>query len=341
MRALTIAEPKRLERIEIDAPACPGPGQALVRTRRMGVCGTDISSFLGKFPFFDYPRIPGHELGVEVLEIGPDVPNIVPGDRCCVEPYLNCGHCFACRQGKTNCCETLNVIGIMSDGGLCDRFLIPAHKLHPSKILTLDQLALVETLGIGCHATGRAAPQEGDHILIIGAGPIGLSMLEFTRLTGAAITVMDIAESKLAFVRDRYGIENTILFTGDGSELDQTRALTGGDHFALVVDATGNTRSMANAPNYVAHTGNLLFLGVTRDEIPLHHPSMHRRELTLLTSRNALPADFKRCIDLIETGIIDTTPWITHRTDFAGAVADFVTFTDPNAGVIKAIIDVS
>jgi 2-desacetyl-2-hydroxyethyl bacteriochlorophyllide A dehydrogenase len=340
MRAIQITEPKRLEQIEIDEPASPGADEVLVRTHRMGVCGTDISSYLGKFPFFDYPRIPGHELGVEVLEVGDNVTNVQPGDHCSVEPYMNCGTCFACRQGKTNCCETLDVIGIMSDGGLCDRFLIPAPKLHPSSILTLDQLALVETLAIGCHATQRANPQNNDHVLIIGAGPIGLSMLEFTRLTGAQITVMDMAESKLTFCRDQYGIENTVLFKGDESEIEQTRAITGGDHFALVVDATGNTRSMAGAANYVAHTGKLLFLGVTTDEIPLPHPSLHRRELTLLTSRNALPTDFNRCIQLIEEGRIDTAPWITHRTKFDGAVDEFATFTDPKAGVIKAIIDV-
>ena len=152
MRAIQIAKPRRLQRIEVAEPGQPGPGEALVKTRSVGICGTDFSSYLGKFPFFDYPRIPGHELGVEVLAVGDDVESIKQGDHCSVEPYLNCGTCFACRNEAGNCCATLNVIGVMSDGGLCDQFLIPAVKLHRSDHLTFDQLALVETLAIGCHA---------------------------------------------------------------------------------------------------------------------------------------------------------------------------------------------
>ena len=158
MRAIRLEEPKHFEYVDIDDPGSPGPGQALVRTHRMGICGTDYSGYLGKMPFFQYPRIPGHELGVEVLDIGEGVDNVSPGDRCSVEPYMNCGDCYACRKGNSNCCATLEVIGVMVDGGLCERFLIRADKLHPSTALTFDQLALVETLGIGCHACDRGAP---------------------------------------------------------------------------------------------------------------------------------------------------------------------------------------
>ncbi|MDF1813265.1 MAG: zinc-binding alcohol dehydrogenase family protein [Verrucomicrobiales bacterium] len=341
MRAVTIAEPKRLERIDIAAPGCPAPGEALVRTHRMGVCGTDISSFLGKFPFFDYPRIPGHELGVEVLEVGKSVKNVKTGDRCSVEPYMNCGVCYPCRKGKQNCCEKLNVIGIMSDGGLCDRFLIRAEKLHPSDSLSYDQLALVETLAIGCHGTARVAPESGDQVLIIGAGPIGLSMLEFTLLTGAQVTVMDMSESRLSFCERNYGITNTVIYKGNGSEIEQINKITDGDRFAVVADATGSHQSMANALQYVAHSGKLLFLGVTTSEITFPHPAMHKPEMTIMSARNALPSDFRNIITLIETGKIDSNPWITHRTGFENSIAEFATFCDPASGVIKAMIEVN
>jgi len=177
MRAIQFVEPKSIAFIDINAPGKPGHGQALVRTHRMGVCGTDISCYLGKFPFFAFPRIPGHELGVEVLEVGEGVTHVAAGDACAVEPYMNCGECFPCRKGSGNCCVNLKVIGVMCDGGLCEQFLIRADKLHPSKKLTFDQLALVETLAIGCHANDRGAPTQGEHALIIGAGPIGLSTL--------------------------------------------------------------------------------------------------------------------------------------------------------------------
>lgn len=341
MKAIRLEEPKNFQHVEIDEPNSPGPGQALVRTHRMGICGTDYSGYLGKMPFFRYPRIPGHELGVEVLKVGEGVSQIQPGDRCSVEPYMNCGECYACRKGNGNCCEKLDVIGVMVDGGLCERFLIRTDKLHPSKKLTFEQLALVETLGIGCHACDRGNPQEGEHVLIIGAGPIGLATLEFTRLTGATITVMDMVESRLDFCRATYNVPHTIVFKGDGSEVEQMQQITGGDMYSIVTDATGNNRSMSNALNYVAHTGSLVYVGITTDEIGFSHPPLHRREATVKGSRNALPADFTRIINLIEDGTIDTNPWITHRTSFNTVIEEFEIFTRPESGVIKAVIEVS
>src|SRR5665213_3477399 len=166
MKALSLESPKQWKRIEIAAPENPAPGEALVRVHNVGICGTDISGFLGKMPFFSYPRIPGHELGVEVVAVGAGVTHIRPGDRCSVEPYMNCGDCHACRKGASNCCANLKVLGVMTDGGLLDRFLLPVHKLHPSAKLTFEQLALVETLGIGCHAVDRSALQKSENCLI-------------------------------------------------------------------------------------------------------------------------------------------------------------------------------
>lgn len=341
MKAIRLEEPRHFRRIEMDEPGEPGPGEALVRTHRMGICGTDYSGYLGKMPFFRYPRIPGHELGVEVLAVGEGVENVRVGDRCSVEPYMNCGRCYPCRKGNGNCCESLNVIGVMVDGGLCDRFLIRADKLHPSEKLTYEQLALVETLGIGCHATDRGAPQPGDHVLIIGAGPIGLATLEFTRLTGARITVMDMIESRLDFCRQTYGVPHTIVFRGDGSEREVALEITGGDRYAVVIDATGNNRSMSNALNYVAHTGTLVYVGITTGEIAFPHPTLHKAEMTIKGSRNALPSDFRRIIRLIEEGTIDTGPWITHRVAFDELIERFESFTRPESGVIKAIVEVN
>ena len=307
----------------------------------MGICGTDYSGYLGKMPFFSYPRIPGHELGVEVLDVGDGVANVKAGDRCSVEPYMNCGECYPCRKGNGNCCESLNVIGVMVDGGLCERFLIRADKLHPSTRLSFEQLALVETLGIGCHACDRGTPKEGDHALIIGAGPIGLATLEFTRLTGATITVMDMVESRLGFCRETYGVPHTIQFKGDGSEVDQMREITGGDKYTVVTDATGHNGSMSNALNYVAHTGSLVYVGITTAEVSFPHPALHKPELTIKGSRNALPSDFARIISLIEDGTINTDPWITHRTSFDDVIGEFESFTRPESGVIKAVIEIT
>ena len=341
MRAIQISEVKTLKPIEIDEPGAPGPGQALVRTHRMGVCGTDISCYLGKFPFFDFPRIPGHELGVEVLAVSEGVENVAVGDRCSVEPYMNCGTCYACRRGAYNCCQNLKVIGVMMDGGLCESFLIRADKLHPSSKLTYDQLALVETLAIGCHANDRANPQPADHALIIGMGPIGLATLEFAKLTGARISVMDMNPDRLEFVRQNYAVDHTIQFVGDGSELEQMKQATGGDMYQSIVDATGNRHSMSGALQYVASTGSLVYVGITTDEVVFRHPILHKPEASIVASRNALPGDFTRIIKLIEMGVIDTVPWITHRTDMDGVLTDFESYTKPETGVIKAVISVT
>src|SRR5215217_3586137 len=136
MKALLLKQPGTFEQIQIDEPAAPAPDEALVRVHRVGICGTDLSGYLGKMPFYSYPRIPGHELGVEVIAVGPGVTKVRVGDLCSVEPYINCQHCHACLRGHTNCCENLQVLGVHTDGGMRPRFIVPARKLHPSAKLT-------------------------------------------------------------------------------------------------------------------------------------------------------------------------------------------------------------
>jgi len=337
MKAIQLFEPGIFRRIEIAEPSAPAAGQALVRVHRIGICGTDIGGYLGKMPFFSYPRIPGHELGVEVLAVGAGVTNVKPGDRCSVEPYMNCGDCHACRKGATNCCANLKVLGVMTDGGLCERFVLPAHKLHPSTKLAYEQLALVETLAIGCHAVDRSALVSGENCLIIGAGPIGLSAIVFAKLTGARIIVLDMNRQRLDFCKEVMGVDETIVL-GDGVE-KEIRAITNGDNPDVVIDATGSNISMSNAFGYVAPTGRLVYVGITTKEVTFKHTTFHRPEGTLLCSRNALPRDFAKIIKLIEDGRIDTKPWITHRTAFDSLIADFPSFTKPETGVIKAVVE--
>src|SRR5258706_1750998 len=340
MKAIQLEKPQYFRTIEIAEPKEPGPGEALVRVYRVGICGTDLSGYLGKMPFYSYPRIPGHELGVEVVAVGKEVSNVKPGDRCSIEPYINCQNCFSCRRGNSNCCENLQVLGVHTDGGMRPHFLVPARKLHLSTKLTWDQLALVETLAIGCHAVYRGNPQEGDNVLIIGAGPIGLSTLEFVKLSGARVIVLDLNEQRLQFCRERMGVQDTIFSRGDGSEVQILKDLTGGALPTVVIDATGSNKSMSHALNYVAFAGRLVFVGITTAEVSFGHPLMHRRELTLLASRNALPHDFERIIQLIEDGKIDTRPWITHRSRFDELIAHFPSYTKPETGVIKAMMSV-
>ncbi len=339
MRAIQLEKPHNFRIVEVPEPSAPGPGEALVRVHRVGICGTDFGGFLGKMPYFSYPRIPGHELGVEVIAVGEGVTNVRVGQRGSVEPYLNCQHCYSCRCGHTNCCESNQTLGVHCDGGLRPRFLIPARKLHLSDKLNFEQLALVETLAIGCHAVHRGQPRQSEHVLVIGAGPIGLSAIEFSRLSGAKTIVMDVNEARLDFVRHRMRIPDTIVTRNDGDELKRLMEVTNCQLADVVIDATGNNRSMSHALNYCAFGGRLVYVGITQDIVSFPHaPVMHRRELTVLASRNALPGDFARIIKLIEDGQLDTKPWITHHADFDEMIQAFPTWIQPETGVIKAIV---
>ncbi len=342
MKAIQLEKPQLFRAIDIPEPAAPAAGEALVRVRRIGICGTDISGYLGKMPFFSYPRIPGHELGVEVVAVGAGVTNVKVGDRCSVEPYMNCGQCYSCRKGATNCCESLKVLGVMMDGGMTERIVVPARKLHPANQLTPEQCALVETLAIGCHAVNRGNPVAGENVLVIGAGPIGLSVIEFAKLSGAKTIVMDLNEQRLEFVRTKMGVADTILTKGDGSESETLKQMTGGALGQVVIDATGSNKSMANALNYCGFTGRLVYVGITQAEVSFPQaPALHRRELTIMGSRNALPPDFTRIIKLIEDGRIDTRPWITHQANFDELIAVFPSWIKPETGVIKAVVHVN
>ncbi len=340
MQSLSLLEPGTLRALDLPEPAPPGPGEALVRVHRVGVCGTDLHAFRGKQPFFTYPRILGHELGVEVLAVGAGVTSVAPGERCAVEPYLNCGGCIACRRGKSNCCTQLKVLGVHVDGGLRERFVLPSAKLHPSRTLSFDQLALVETLGIGAHAVDRAALTAGETVAVLGTGPIGLAVIQFALAAGARVLAVDREARRLEFCRDRLGLaaDATIDAAASPDVGARLADLTGGDLPTAVFDATGNPASMAASFNYPAHGGRLVFVGLFPGEVTFNDPNFHRRELTLLASRNSRPEDFRRILTLVEAGRVDTTPWITHRAPLAAVPEQFAGWTDPAAGVLKAMI---
>ena len=322
MHQVTLAEPGRFVLKEADEPTVL-PGEALVRIRRIGVCGTDLHAFAGRQPFFTYPRILGHELGVEVLTVPSGDHGIQPGDRCCIEPYLNCGTCRPCTKGKPNCCETLKVLGVHTDGGMQEFFSVPVERLYKSEKLTLDQLALVETLGIGQHAVQRAAFEPGEHVLVVGAGPIGLAVLQFATVAGGNVTVLEKNPNRLKLT-ERFGAKAVPEI---GNEL-----------FDVVFDATGNQAAMQASFERVGFGGTLVFVGLVLNSISFDDPLFHRREMTIRASRNSAGA-FPEIIRRIETGLIDTTPWITHRVGLTDVPAVFGGLpADP--GLVKAMIEV-
>lgn len=342
--AIEFTEPKIITVIDRPDELSPAAGEAVVRTHCMGICGTDLSCYLGKFPFFAYPRTPGHELGLEVVAVGEGVTNVKPGDKCSLEPYVNTPESPTSQKGNSNCCPGVQVIGVHNNGGLRQgTFIVPARKLHPGNDLSYDQLALVETLAIGYHAVQRGNPKPGETVLVIGAGPIGLACLEFLKLMdGVNVIVMDMVQGRLDFCADNLGIKTGILAKPDGSHLAELEQITKGQLADVIIDATGSPRSMSSCFEFAAFTGRVVYVGITTSDLTFPHaPIFHRRELTLLASRNALPSDFPQIINLIREGKINTDLWITHRISFDEVPQKFAQFTDPNLGAIKAIIVVN
>lgn len=336
MQTVILEEPGRFRLTDTPAPDAPAPGEALVRVRRVGVCGTDLHCFRGTQPVIIYPRVIGHELCVEVVETGSPDTDLHPGDLCAVEPYLNCGTCIACRRGRPNCCATLQVLGLHVDGGMREYFTVPLTKLHRSS-LPPEYLALVEMLSIGAHAVRRADLAAGEHVLVVGAGPIGLGVIRFAQLAGARVSVAEISPHRLAFCEQHLRPDH--LLNARTSVTQQLDALT--DPPTVVFEATGNVRSMTQAFDYLPPTGTLVFVGLVQDDITFSDPDLHRRELTIMSSRNATPADFEWVIRSLEDGQIDLTPWITHRLSLTDTPEVFPRLLDPEEEVVKAVIDVA
>ncbi|PJF49025.1 MAG: zinc-binding alcohol dehydrogenase family protein [Chloroflexi bacterium] len=337
MKVITLEAPGQFALGAAPSPGAPGPGEALVRVHRVGICGTDVHAYRGRMPYLAYPRILGHELGVEVIAVGDGVTNVRAGDRCAVEPYLNCGRCIACRAGKTNCCASLQVLGVHTDGGMRDQIIVPAHKLHPANDLSYEQLALVETLGIGAHAVARGHVQPDEWTLIIGAGPIGLTIIQFAQLITSRMIVIDVNPLRLDFVSAHFMVTHAL--RADDEPLSKIEAITHGDLPTVVFDATGNLESMVGAFRYVAHGGRLIFAGLVNADITFSDPFFHRREITLLATRNSTARDFQRILRLIREGRVDTRHWVTHRAPAEAMIGIFESWLRPENGVIKAMVE--
>lgn len=338
MKTIILNKPQEFQLISRDFDDTLSENEALLKIHRIGICGTDYHAYRGRQPFFSYPRVLGHELGAEVIGLGSGAgaSGIKIGDKVSVEPYLNCGVCQPCQNGKTNCCENLKVLGVHIDGGMTEYLKVPVNKLHKSDILHYEQLALVETLGIGSHAVQRANVTDNDIVLVIGAGPIGLSVIQFAKINGAKIVVMDFSKQRLDFANEAIGIDESISATEDFSA-DDLRKILKGNMPTVVFDATGNAQSMMKAFSYVAFGGKLVYVGLFQGDVTFFDPDFHRREITLFASRNALPADFKHIISKMESGEINTKAWLTHEAAFEDLPTIFGTWLDPKSQVIKAM----
>jgi len=337
MKALVCSEPGQFYYTNKEKPELKKEC-SILKIKRIGICGTDLHAYEGTQPFFSYPRILGHELSGELVEAD-GATGFKIGESVTFIPYFNCGRCIACRNNKPNCCTRIKVCGVHIDGGMAEYLLVPSSSLIHGEGLSFDELALVEPLAIGAHGVRRANITHGEFVLVIGAGPIGLGSLAFAGIAGAQVIVMDINDDRLRFCREEFKIKHTINALND----DVTEALmkiTNGSMPTVVIDATGNQKAINGAFQYMAHGARFVMIGLQKGDISFAHPEFHKREATLMSSRNATRADFEQVIAAMKSGLVNPKTYITHRTKFDEMAHEFENWLDPKNGVIKVMIEV-
>jgi len=335
MRILTCLKPGEFAYSDTPVPELKS-GHAMVKVKRIGICGTDLHAFEGTQPFFNYPRVLGHELAGEIVGIENHA-NYKVGDQVSIIPYFSCGTCFACTQGKTNCCTTLNVFGVHSDGGMSEFISIPIDSLFKDTSLNLDALALLEPLAIGAHGIKRAQIKPNEFVLIVGAGPIGLGAAAMASLAGAQVIIQDVNQNRLDFAKEKLHIPFSINPNQEDA-LIALKEITRGNMPRVVIDATGYKKAMEQSFQYISHGGTYVLIGLQLDEISFSHPEFHKREATLMSSRNATREDFQWVADSIGQQKLDPTLFISHRIAFDDVAAQFPDLINPSLGVIKAMV---
>lgn len=333
--ALVCTSPGQL-RIEHRPTPQLQPGEALVKPRRIGICGTDYHILEGKHPFLQYPRVMGHELAVEVVT-APSGSGFSTGDICVVNPYISCGNCHACSKGKPNCCVKISVLGVHQDGGMQQLISIPISNLLKSDGLTADECATVEFLAIGAHAARRGLVAKGDRVAVVGAGPIGLGTAIFASLSGAKVAVLDRDPERVAVAQSLTGSEPIVT---DESYQKKVASFTNDSGFDLVFDATGNAAAMQQGFDLVAHGGRYVLVSVVKDSITFADPDFHRKELTLFGSRNATSQDFEQVMGAIRDRKVAIDKIITHRTRLSEAVEMMPKWAQQKSGLIKALVEI-
>ncbi|WP_316812661.1 zinc-binding alcohol dehydrogenase family protein [Pedobacter heparinus] len=337
MKAIILQQPGKLEAITKPMPQKPGTKEVLMKIKNISICGTDLHAYKGHQPFFSYPRILGHEIAAEVVAIGEGITHLKPGDLCSIEPYRNAVVDQAVRRGKTTCGSKLTVLGVHEDGALQEYFIYHGENVHKANGLTPDQASIVEPFAIGSRAVERAEITADDLVLVVGTGPIGITVIAMASLKGAKVIALDVNAHRLNYVKENFAATETLLL--NDNILNELQNLLNGDMPTVVIDASGNKNSMEKSFEYVAAGGTIVFVGLFQGDVVFNDPNFHRKELTVKASRAATSADFKKVIAGFKNGTINTKGYITHRIAFDDLINDFEKLYLPEKNLIKAIID--
>lgn len=336
MNYIVCEKPGQFELKEKDPPV-RGENEALLKVKKVGICGTDLHAYAGNQAFFTYPRILGHELATVVVEIPDNPQGIKAGDNVVVMPYVSCKKCIACRNGKTNCCTNIKVLGVHTDGGMQEIITVPTDLLIPAQKLSDDEMAVVEPLAIGAHAIRRANLQSGETIVVVGCGPIGIGIMKLAQIAGCKVIAIDMNQQRLDYAKESIGVDHVVM--GGTGAAEKIAAITNGDMATAVFDATGHKGALEAGPDYMSHGGRYVLVGLSKGELTFTHPAIHAKETTIMCSRNATLEDFQHVIDVLQKGEFPIDSFITHNVGYAEMINHFDNWLDPANGVIKATVD--
>ncbi|MBL7253241.1 zinc-binding dehydrogenase [Paractinoplanes lichenicola] len=317
-RVVTLA-PGRMELRTGPIPV-PPPGHALLRVEAVGLCGSDYHIFDGTHPYAVFPQVQGHEF------VG-----LVDGERMVVDPLRGCGKCFPCTRGRPNCCVDVTVLGVQAPGGLADHVVVPSGQLVSARGLPAHLAVLAEPLAIGLHAVNRGAVASGDDVVVIGAGPIGLAAALAAADRGARVLVADRVASRL-----EKAVAVCLVDTTTEDLATAVAEFTGGAGPAVVVEATGVPALVRLAVDMVAHSGTVVVVGISTDDVGLKVSDLSRKELTIVGSRNSA-GEFPAAVDLIARRPEVVAGWVTH-TFGLGEVPQAIAFASANPHLVEKVV---
>lgn len=335
MKTLVVAEPRQMVWQQRAKPT-PTAHEVLIKPIAAGICGTDIHAWAGNQPFFSYPRVLGHELCGEVVELGSQASGFRLGQRVALIPYVACQQCDACLSGKTNCCEKISVIGVHQDGGFCEYLSVPTSNLLAVDEVDPEAAALIEPFAISAHAVRRSAVTADEQVLVVGAGPIGLGVAAIAAAAGANVVVADTSEQRRAHVAQKLGLATVNPLDADFEA--QLRTEFGGRLPAKVIDATGSPAAMNGAVKLIRHGGTIVFVGLHKGDLVIPDIEFHKKETTLLGSRNATLEDFAKVGELMANGQLRADMMLNRHYDFSTLAERFEADVINNRELIKGVI---
>lgn len=312
-------------------------GTALLKVLYGGICGSDLSAYRGLSPYVSYPRIPGHELSAQVVEVGPNQSGIATGMLVTVNPYFNCGTCYPCRNGRVNCCTSNQTMGVQREGGFSEYLLMPVERLYPGRGLGPRELAMVEPFCISYHGVKRAGIKPGENVLVVGSGTIGIMAMLAAKEFGAKVYVADIAEGKLAHAK-RMGADGVLLNSDPESFQKLVAEATGGDGFAVTVEAAGLSSTFLTCIDSAAFSGRMVQIGVSKANADFNFTLIQKKELAVFGSRNAVKADFDEVIGIMRKSGFSADSVISAEYDMNDASRAFADFDEKASEMLKIVL---